>query len=93
MLEPAALGVPTIFGPHVKNFQDSADLLLAADGAKMVRDAHEMFATLDFLRDNPVKSADMASRGREAVMRVRGATLKTFERLESILGTHKNSPR
>lgn len=93
MLEPAALGVPTIFGPHVKNFQDSADLLLKADGAKMVRDARELFATLDFLRDNPGKSADIALRGREAVLKMRGATQKTFEKLEAILGIARNSTR
>ena len=85
MLESAALGVATLFGPHVRNFQDSADLLLAADGAKTVRDGRELFVTLDFLRDNPVKSADMAARGREAVMKVRGATMKTFEKLEAVL--------
>jgi len=85
MLEPVALGVPTLFGPHVKNFQDSADLLLAADGAKTVRDTYELTVTLDFLRDNPVKSADMALRGREAVTSRRGATEKTLEKLLALL--------
>jgi 3-deoxy-D-manno-octulosonic-acid transferase len=85
MLEPVALGVPTLFGPHVKNFQDSADLLLAADGAKTVRDTYELTVTLDFLRDNPVKSADMALAGREAVTSRRGATEKTLEKLLGLL--------
>ena len=85
MLEPAALGVPTIFGPHVKNFQDSADLLLSLDGAKMVRDTYELAATLDFLRDNPVKSVDMALCGREAALKQRGATEKTLDKLRQVL--------
>ena len=93
MLESAALGVATMFGPHVKNFQESADLLLGAEGAKMVRDAREMHATLDFLRDNPVKSADIAARGREAALGVRGSAVKTFEQLEVILGTAKKTSR
>ncbi len=91
MLEPAALGVPTLFGPHVKNFQDSADLLLSLDGAKTVRDTYELTATLDFLRDNPVKSADMAGRGREAVLSKCGATEKTFDKLRQVLAETEGS--
>ena len=93
MLEPAALGVPTLFGPHVKNFQDSADLLLTADGAKMVKNTYELTATLDFLRDNPVKSADMAGRGREAVLGQRGATEKTLARLKEVLSKERSTRR
>jgi len=77
ILEPAVLAVPTLFGPYVSSCRDSADLLLKNDAAKIVRDACELEATLRFILDNPVKSADMTVRAREAVLGQKGAAGRT----------------
>src|SRR4029079_17389086 len=42
MLEPAAYGVPTCFGPNTWNFRDIVAQLLEADGATVVHDAGEL---------------------------------------------------
>ena len=86
VLEPAALGVPTLFGPHVNSCRDSADLLLGNDAAKTVRDAYELEATLQFIFDNPVKTDDMTGRARESIAKQKGATGRTVEILKSGLG-------
>ena len=43
MMEAAALGKCTIFGPHAFNFKQAVDDLLKADGAILVKDADELF--------------------------------------------------
>ena len=35
-LEPAALGIPVFFGPHMRHFPEAAEALLAAGGAQQV---------------------------------------------------------
>ena len=42
MMEAAALGKCTIFGPHAFNFKQAVDDLLKADGAILVKDANEL---------------------------------------------------
>ena len=42
MLEPALLRKPVLFGPHTTNFRESAELLLEAGGAVVVRDGAEL---------------------------------------------------
>ena len=53
MLEPAAYGVATCFGPNTWNFRDIVAQLLAADGAVVVRDAAEFEAFVRRALDDP----------------------------------------
>lgn len=46
VLEPAALGLPVLFGPHMHNFLDARDLLLKAEVAREVADAAGLCAAL-----------------------------------------------
>ena len=46
VLEPAALGLPVLFGPHMHNFLDARALLLQADAAREVTDANTLAAAL-----------------------------------------------
>jgi 3-deoxy-D-manno-octulosonic-acid transferase len=45
LIEPIAVGVPTLFGPHMFNFQEASDAAVAAGAALCVRDADDAFAT------------------------------------------------
>ena len=42
VLEPAALGVPVCFGPHMENFPAEARRLIASGGGEEIRDAKEL---------------------------------------------------
>ena len=53
MLEPALRRKPVLFGPHVENFRDSADLLVEAGGAMVVQDADDLGHRLAELLDVP----------------------------------------
>lgn len=46
VLEPAALGLPVLFGPHMHNFLDARTLLLQANCAREITDAATLTAAL-----------------------------------------------
>ena len=67
LLEAAAFAVPVIFGPHIYNFLETADMLLDSGGGFMVRDESDLFKTLAFLLDNPIES-ETAGRAARSVI-------------------------
>ncbi len=85
MLEPAALGVVPVFGPLTENFLDEAQLLLSAQAALRVRDEQELGAALLRLLREPQSRADMARRGREAILRNRGASRRHLDILRELI--------
>ncbi len=85
MLEPAGLGRPTLFGPHVENFRESADLLLRSGGAEVVADAAALEAAVRALLRNPAAAEEMGRRARAAVDGCRGAARRTVAVLKDIL--------
>jgi len=87
MLEPAALGKPTIFGPHVRNFQAIAAELVRAEGAVQIPDAAALEpAVRRVLADGEVARA-FGERASAFVARHRGAAKRTVEVLvETIRG-------
>jgi 3-deoxy-D-manno-octulosonic-acid transferase len=56
-LEPAALGVPVLFGPHMEHFAESSAALLECGGAKQVAMGELAGATIAFLRDATLRKA------------------------------------
>ena len=73
MLEPAALGLPVLFGPHVFNFADIGRRLLAAGGARTVSDSDSLGrAVIDYLHDADLRHTTGA-KGRTFVESNRGA--------------------
>jgi 3-deoxy-D-manno-octulosonic-acid transferase len=85
VLEPAAHGRPVIFGPHMDNFREVAERLLAGGGAvqvedgKALTDAFRRMATDDSLFH---RSGDAA---RQVVEANRGALDRTLSHLEPFL--------
>ena len=73
VLEPAALGLPVLFGPHVFNFAEISSRLIEAGGARTVDDAASLGrAVVDYLRDADLRHTTGA-RGRTFVEGNRGA--------------------
>ncbi len=78
-LEPAALGLPLLVGPHFFNFQEIVEMLIAAGGATEVRDASDVAAVLRaFLKDANHRHA-AGEKARAVVGQNRGA-------LQTLLG-------
>ena len=83
MLEPAALGLPVLFGPHVFNFADISRRLVEAGGAEIVRDSESLGrAVTAYLTDAELRYAT-GSKGRAFVERNRGARDRVLEIIKS----------
>lgn len=81
-LEPAALGVPTVFGPHMLNFRDPARVLIEAGGAVQLGARADVAAELVRLLDDPRERALLASKARRAIQENQGAIERTLDLLE-----------
>jgi 3-deoxy-D-manno-octulosonic-acid transferase len=85
MLEPAAYGTATCFGPNTWNFRDIVSQLLAVDGAVVVRDAAEFETFVGRVLDDVAWAAGLGSRARSLVLSQQGATRRTVELLASLV--------
>jgi len=73
LLEPAALGIPVVTGPHVFNFIEICDLLLAADACRKVESMAGLERTVrEWLQDANARH-QTGERGRRVVEQNRGA--------------------
>jgi 3-deoxy-D-manno-octulosonic-acid transferase len=87
MMEAAALGKCTIFGPYTFNFRQMADSLLASNGAIVVNDSDELLATVQKCLLNPDYAHQIARNGQDDIKRNQGATTKSIEQIEKLLPT------
>ncbi len=85
MMEPAAKGKPVVFGPHVDNFPDASEMLLAAGAATQIADGSRLADALAACIATP-QGAAAGRAGREAVAKAKGATAKTVDYIAEILG-------
>jgi 3-deoxy-D-manno-octulosonic-acid transferase len=85
LLEPAAVGVPVLFGPQVENFRFAADALLASGGGFMARDADDLAARVVILARDEAARAATGARAKETVARHRGALAACLDRASACL--------
>ncbi len=92
MLEPAALGVPVIFGPHTFNFEEIARLLITEGAAWQVHDVAELAGVAaSLLRDANLRHA-AGERARQVVERNRGALERLMEMVEPLISAEAPAP-
>jgi len=85
VLEPAALGVPSVVGPHTFNFSDATALLRDEGALLQVADADGLArAVSELLADAPRRRA-MGAAGRLTVERERGALARILALIASRL--------
>jgi 3-deoxy-D-manno-octulosonic-acid transferase len=93
MLEPAALGKPVVFGPHVFNFRTDVELLLGSEAALQVRDVADLERTLERLFVDVDLRRSLGERAVELIVRNQGATERTPALLEPLLAGTCPLPR
>jgi 3-deoxy-D-manno-octulosonic-acid transferase len=76
LLEPAALGLPILTGPHNSNSEEAARQLIALGAVEVVKDAHELAEKVLTLFANPQARARMGAQGSNFVAANRGALAK-----------------
>jgi 3-deoxy-D-manno-octulosonic-acid transferase len=86
LLEPAALGLPVISGPHVFNAQEIADMFIERGASRVVHDFNELAASVGDLISDPDAATRIGEKGREIVLKNRGSLSKLLGLLEPLIG-------
>lgn len=84
-LEPAALGIPTLFGPHMGNFAEPAAALCDAQGAISVHGPGDLLPQLNRLLQNAAERRHIGTRARKAVLDRQGATQRNLRIIRELL--------
>lgn len=85
LLEPAALGLPLLSGPHVFNAEEIADMFVAKGACKLVHDSAELAAAVDGLLSDPGAASQLGSVGREILERNRGSLARLMAMIEPLV--------
>lgn len=85
VLEPAALGVPSIVGPHTFNFVEATTLLRDEGALLQVDNAAGLQRALALLLNDAPRRRAMGAAGRLTVERERGALARTMQLIAELL--------
>ncbi len=89
MMEPVALGKPTLFGPHTHNFKTSVRDLKECKGALEVQNANELERELTRLLNSEVARRQLGQTGQQRLLAGRGALDRHLELIKELL--HESS--
>jgi len=93
MIEPAAYGVATCFGPHTENFRDVVAELLKRDAAVVVRRGAEIEQFLLRCAQTPDYAQQLGQRARQMVLDQQGAADRTVQGLLPLIRQRPARPR
>nr|WP_246325485.1 glycosyltransferase N-terminal domain-containing protein [Dissulfurirhabdus thermomarina] len=85
LLEPAAFGIPVLFGPETESCREVAGALARSGGGVEVADAGALARAVESYLADPPKRREAGRRARELVERHRGAVDRTVALLSEIL--------
>lgn len=85
LVEALAVGVPTVFGPHVFNFEQSSTLALVNGAASQVRDANQLAATVRSYLDDPALRERAARAAKKVMEDNRGSLQATQELIQQTM--------
>jgi len=85
MIEPVALGKPTLYGPYTKNFRGIADVLAGHGGARIIHSAEELAAAVVQLYTTPAATRELVHNGQAFILSQQGATRRTIETVTALL--------
>lgn len=83
ILEPAIFSKAILFGPHMFNFRDIAELFLRNQAGLLVQSKQELRDKIKDLLDNPSKIQKLGESARRLILENQGATQKNLECIRS----------
>ncbi len=86
ILEPAAMGVPILFGPYMVNFKEISNNVLALDAAIQCTSKDQIITTFVQLYNDPDYRKNVAFKAKYFVIQNQGATKKTAKIIQRIMG-------
>ncbi len=84
-IEPAAQGLPTVFGPHMRNFADIAAQLIAAGAAVQLPSPGALAPALAALLSDAPRRAQIGAAGLDVVRSNQGAIGRTVDLVAPII--------
>ncbi|RLA23407.1 MAG: 3-deoxy-D-manno-octulosonic acid transferase [Gammaproteobacteria bacterium] len=87
LLEPAALGLPVVTGPHLFSTQDIADMFEKLGASVTVNNAGQLGTAIAALFTDQDSATDIGNRGRAIVMQNKGALERLLRLLQPLLKT------
>ncbi len=78
-------GKPIVFGPHMQNFAEIADVFLSQGAALQVRTTRELEEAMVELLGDPVRRASLGAAARALLEANRGAKARTIAVLDALL--------
>lgn len=76
-IEPAAVGAPVAFGPHMSNFREIAAVFVESGSAVQVADGDQLWAFISTMVRDPEERERRAAAARDAVKKNQGAAERT----------------
>jgi len=86
LLEAAAWGKPVLFGPHMDDFREEAELLRQEGAGFMVRDDEDICQRIMAFHIRPAAYGRAAQQAREIALRLRGAARQQVEIIKQFVG-------
>ncbi|MDZ4861345.1 MAG: glycosyltransferase N-terminal domain-containing protein [Candidatus Hydrogenedentes bacterium] len=84
-LEPAALRIPTVFGPYMSNFPGPAEALLAENAAIQVSSPDGLTAAVAELLHDPGRRLSLAQSAQRAIAANQGALARSLDLIDAAL--------
>jgi 3-deoxy-D-manno-octulosonic-acid transferase len=85
LLEPTALGIPSIIGPNYFNFKEITNMLVAAEATYIIHNEEELAARVIELFNDPQLAHKRGENGLTVLEKNRGALAKLCDIIDSIL--------
>lgn len=85
LIEAAAMGVPTILGPHMFNFTQVAQAAVLADAAVQLKEVSELHGMIAALAKDKVKVRTMAEAAKGFTLQHRGTTERLMMAMAPLL--------
>ncbi|MZG54184.1 MAG: 3-deoxy-D-manno-octulosonic acid transferase [Nitrospinae bacterium] len=82
ILEPAAFGVPVLFGIHMNNFEEEATLLKESGGGIQLQKEEELYSQLKHFLLSPEDRQKAGQAASQTVHQHRGAVLRSIKIIE-----------
>jgi 3-deoxy-D-manno-octulosonic-acid transferase len=86
VLEPALLGLPLVFGPHMFHFYEASRQLLEAETAWQVANAQELADVVEYVLRDPMIKQALSQRSITVVTSQRGALQKLLGYIDKLYG-------
>jgi 3-deoxy-D-manno-octulosonic-acid transferase len=85
MMEAAALGKCTMFGPHASNFKQTVDDLVKNNGALLVESKNDLLEKMKKCLLDQDFAQSIAEKGQDVIRKNQGATKKTIDAISKFL--------